>query len=401
MLGRRFGPGLLLAATGVGAGDLATAAFAGQRLGTTVLWAVVLGAALKWALTEGLARWQLARGTSVLEGLTGRFGRAVLIGFLGFLLLWSFFVGAALISAAGVAAQALLPLSEDPVRGKQLWGGLQSLIAGGLVLLGGFGGFARLMKLCIALMFVVVLLATLAQWPGTAIVLDGLLQPQPSLAGAAEARWTLALMGGVGGTVTLLCYGYWLREREAAAPETLRGCRLDLAMGYGMTALFGLAMVIIGSGVSVEGSGTNLLVALAAPMEDALGVVGRWAFLIGAWAAIFSSLVGVWQSVPYLYADSFRLLGLAHTGPLSESLSYRLALAGLVVVPMAGLFGSFRTLQFLYGLVGAAFLPLLAAALLALNNRAELGVLRNGWASNLALIGCLLFFAGLGVLTGR
>jgi Mn2+/Fe2+ NRAMP family transporter len=261
MLGRRFGPGLLLAATGVGAGDLATAAFAGQRLGTTVLWAVVLGAALKWVLTEGIARWQIARGSSLLEGLSDAFGRPLLIAFLGFLLLWSFFVGAALISAAGVAAQAILPISEDPVRGKQLWGLLQSLIAGGVVLLGGFGAFARLMKLCIAVMFAVVLMAALSQWPGTAVLVEGLLQPQRSLIGGAETRWTLALMGGVGGTVTLLCYGYWLREAGARAPETLSACRIDLALGYGMTALFGLAMVIIGAGVQVEGQGANLLIA--------------------------------------------------------------------------------------------------------------------------------------------
>ena len=39
-----IGPGLLVAATGVGAGYLATAAFTGNQLGVAVLWAVVLGA---------------------------------------------------------------------------------------------------------------------------------------------------------------------------------------------------------------------------------------------------------------------------------------------------------------------------------------------------------------------
>lgn len=34
-------PGLLIAATGVGAGDLATAGFAGSQLGVLILWAVV------------------------------------------------------------------------------------------------------------------------------------------------------------------------------------------------------------------------------------------------------------------------------------------------------------------------------------------------------------------------
>ena len=37
-----FGPGLLVAATGVGAGDLATAGFAGAKIGLAVAWAIAL-----------------------------------------------------------------------------------------------------------------------------------------------------------------------------------------------------------------------------------------------------------------------------------------------------------------------------------------------------------------------
>jgi hypothetical protein len=51
-------------------------------------------------------------------------------------------------------------------------------------------------------------------------------------------------MGGVGGTVTVLCYGYWIREENRQGAEDLRVCRIDLAVGYLMTALFGMAMVI-------------------------------------------------------------------------------------------------------------------------------------------------------------
>ena len=86
------GPGILVAATGVGAGDLATASFTGSALGLAVLWAVVLGAFLKFVLNEGLARWQLATGETLLEGAVDRFGRPVQWIFLGYLVSLVFLV---------------------------------------------------------------------------------------------------------------------------------------------------------------------------------------------------------------------------------------------------------------------------------------------------------------------
>ena len=68
-------PGFLVAATGVGAGDLATATFTGSQLGLAILWAVVVGGLLKYTLTEGLAWWQLVTKQTFLEGVALRFGR--------------------------------------------------------------------------------------------------------------------------------------------------------------------------------------------------------------------------------------------------------------------------------------------------------------------------------------
>ena len=114
-------------------------------------------------------------------------------------------------------------------------------------------------------------------------------------------------MGGVGGTVTILCYGYWIREEGRESVQALGACRIDLAVAYAMTGLFGLAMVVIGSELPpAPGKGVALIANLADVLRMQLGAMGpaaRWAFLIGAWAAVFSSLLGVWQSVPYLYAD--------------------------------------------------------------------------------------------------
>lgn len=401
-----IGPGLAVAATGVGAGDLALGAIAGSRIGLGVLWAVVVGALFKWVLTEGLARFQLATGETLLEGVLSRAPRAAGWAFLAYLACWSWFVGSALISACGIAAQALFPwVCDDPERGRILLGVLHSMAGLALVWIGGYRAIERALALAVGLMALTVLVTAVRLGPDPVSVLAGLV---PRLSeGEGALAWTVALVGGVGGTVTILCYGYWIREHRREGAEELRLCRLDLAAGYAVTALFGMAMVVIGSGVELEGGGVRLILALAERLVEPLGEGGRMLFLAGAWAAVFSSLLGVWQAVPYLFADTLRLVRARRPIPTSElraataanSRAYRAYLVALALVPMLGLVLRFERVQLYYGLVGASFLPLLALALLLLNGRRSLvGALRNRGATTLALIATLAFFAVAAIL---
>jgi len=63
---RLVGPGLIAAATGVGAGDIVAALAAGSELGLALLWTILLGAAIKYGLAEGVGRWHLATGSTML-----------------------------------------------------------------------------------------------------------------------------------------------------------------------------------------------------------------------------------------------------------------------------------------------------------------------------------------------
>ncbi|MBO6576664.1 MAG: Nramp family divalent metal transporter [Rhodothermales bacterium] len=385
-------PGLLVAATGVGAGDLATASFSGSQLGTAVLWAVVVGGVFKFVLNEGLARWQLATGTTFLAGAVTHLGPAVAWVFIPYLILWSYFVGAALMGACGVALHALMPVMEAPTA-KVVFGLAAS--AAGLLLArrGSFQLFERTMGTLIAVMFVTVLLTAAALWPGWPAVLSGLFVPRIPEAQGEGLAWTVGLIGGVGGTVTILCYGYWIAEKGRRGLSFLRTCRLDLAVGYGATILFGIAMVIIGSTITTEGGGADLLVRLADSLELRLGPIARVVFLIGALAAVFSSLLGVWQAVPYLAADLWTRMRRIQYSDLRTTRAYRWYLWGLATVPAFGLLTPFRQAQLLYAVVGAAFLPLLAVALLLLNGRGALvGESRNGPLAVSGLAVTLLFF---------
>ena len=398
-----IGPGLLLAATGVGAGDLATASFVGGLLGTAVLWAVVFGALLKFVVTEGLARWQLATGETLIEGAVSRLGRGVIWLFLPYLLLWSFFVGSALMSATGVTLHAMLPIFDDADRGKVVFGIASSLAGLVLVWFGDFRLFEHVMRGCIVIMFLTVMLTAVLLWPGTGAVLEGLFIPRiPDVEGQG-IPWTIALIGGVGGTLTVLCYGYWLREEGLTSRADLRVCRIDLATGYLMTAAFGIAMVIVGSSISIEGSGAELLVTLSTRLEEVVGPVGKYLFLLGTFGAVFSSVLGVWQCVPYLFADCWGLLESrkrkALAGVDTRSAPYRSYLLLIATVPMLGLFSSFRDIQMLYAVTGALFFPILALVLLVFNGRpAWVGrEFTNGPVTVVALLVVLVFFSWIGL----
>ncbi len=405
------GPGLLVAATGVGAGDLATAAFTASRLGVAVLWAVLVGAFLKLVVNEGLARWQLATGETLLEGALRRLGRPAIVVFGLYFFLWSFFVGSALMSACGVAIHAIVPVFADAATGKLVFGIASSLVGVALVLAGGFPVFEKVMGLCIGVMFVTVLVTAILLGDDWGAVARGLAIPRIPGAGEGGLGWTVALMGGVGGTLTMLCYGYWIREKGRAGAADLAVCRIDLATAYLMTAIFGVAMVVIGSTIEVEGRGAGLVVSLADALAVPLGAGGRWAFLIGAFGAFFSSLLGVWQAVPYIFADYWRFVlpGLAGDAgaPRPEvdtrDRPYRTYLWALAVVPMLGLLFSFREVQKVYAVFGALFMPLLALTLLFLNGRSEwVGPrLRNGPVITALLAGTVALFVFFGFLQAR
>jgi Mn2+/Fe2+ NRAMP family transporter len=393
-------PGFLVAATGVGAGDLATASFTGSQLGVAVLWAVVIGGVLKFSLTEGLARWQLVTGETFLEGVAHRFGSVIGWLFLPYLLLWSFFVGSALMSACGVALHAMVPFFENANHAKIFFGIVSSLAGLAMVLAGGFRLFEKVMGICIGIMFTTVIVTAVLVWPGTKEVVSGLFIPSIPDAKGLGITWTVALIGGIGGTLTMLCYGYWIREKGRTGVEAIKVCRIDLGVGYCMTILFGLAMVIIGSTIEIDGKGAGLLVSLAERLEEPLGPIGRWLFLVGAFGAVFSSLLGVWQAVPYIFADLWYLFLKRSKQTSSEkrtkSRPYRVYLFVLAFVPMLGLLMSFKEVQKLYSVIGSLFIPLLAVALLLMNGRRKwMGDFTNRALTIMTLLASLVFFGSM------
>ncbi|MFQ5600878.1 MAG: Nramp family divalent metal transporter [Candidatus Krumholzibacteriia bacterium] len=397
-LARVVGPGIVVAATGVGAGDLVAAVKSGATYGLPLLWCAVVGALLKFALAEGVARWQLATGFTILEGWGRLLGGTVRLLFLAYLLLWTFVVAAALMSACGLAAHALFPAIPLNV-----WAIPHAVGALAFVWLGEYGGFENAMKAVIGVMFVSILGSAFVQGPAASEVLRGLLVPQVPPGGTVLV---MGVIGGVGGTLTLLSYNYWMRGEGSGWQ---RAVRFDLGVGYLLTGLFGVAVILL-SGVvllprGIEITGSHGVLRMAALLGESFGRPGELVFLVGFWGAVASSLLGVWQGVPYLFSDTVALLRRGTESSLDATVSrrgwvYRGYLLFMTFPPMLLLLlGRPVWLVVAYAALGSLFMPFLAVTLLFMNNRrSEMGGLKNGLLANASLVLCVLLFVYLAVV---
>ncbi len=395
------GPGLVVAATGIGSGDVVAATVGGARYGVVLLWAIAIGAFFKYVLNEGIARWQLATGKTALEGWAEYLPAWVKVYFGIYLVLWTVFVSAALTNATGLGISNL-----TGGRIPQSWGGvLHSLFGFVFVLLGGYGGFEKMMKMLVGLMGFSILICAALTFHDPAGVLMGTFVPTiPSGAGL----YVLSIIGGIGGSVTMLSYNYWMREEKLSGADKLGYVRGDIAIAYLFTALFGIAIMMTANQAffvpEIAITNAQAVTKMAEMLGSILGPFGRIAYSVGFWAAVFASLLGVWQSVPYLFADFYSILKKL---PPAErvrvtkvtSKPYRLALIFVTLAPIPFAFTG-QPLQVIvaYTIVGSLFVPFLAATMLYLNNRVRWNstVPHNNMPTNALLIVILALFAIVG-----
>ena len=206
-----------MAASGIGASDVITATVGGATHGVTLLWALVLGAFFKFVLSEGLARWQLATGTTVLEGWARHLPRWVLVVFAIYLVLWMVAVSGALVSGCGLAIETI---SGGVV--PRSWGGFaHAAVAFVFILNAHTSGFDRIMKPLIVLMFVSIVGCAGLTFHEPGAALRGLFVPEMA---ATSGTYVLSLIGGIGGSLTLLSYNYLLRDAGRVAPSTCEVC---------------------------------------------------------------------------------------------------------------------------------------------------------------------------------
>jgi Mn2+/Fe2+ NRAMP family transporter len=281
-----------------------------------------------------------------------------------------------------------------------------SLFGCAFVLFGGYDGFEKLMKTLVGIMGFSILVCAILTFHDPAGAARGLLVPVIPPGSGAQV---LSIIGGIGGSITILSYNYWMREEKIAGAEYLGYVRGDVGVAYLFTAIFGICIMLIANqaffvaGVTI--SDAQAVSKMADMLGEILGPFGVYAYSVGFYAAVFASLLGVWQSVPYLYADLYGIV--KKVSPEARqavvrvtSTPYRVALFFITLAPLP--FAFTRRPIFIiiaYTIVGSMFVPFLAATLLYLNNRVKwtAPIPRNHWTTNVLLLVILGLFLVVGI----
>ncbi len=165
---------------------------------------------MKVVLVEGAGRFSLATGRTIYEGWTS-LGRWTHFYFGPYIVVWGFVYGAAAMAGTGLALTALFP-----VLGVKAWGIVSGVLGLVLVWSGRYGVFEKVISAMVLLMFVSMVGAAVVTLPNLPELVTGLV---PTIPDGAILN-VLSVAGGVGGTITLAAYGYWLREKGWTTHDT-------------------------------------------------------------------------------------------------------------------------------------------------------------------------------------
>ena len=288
---RSFGPGIVIAMTWMGAGDVVESAVAGGNYGYALMWVLALALVVRFLFVSLIAKYQLCnqRGEGVLDGL-GRLHpwyppflalMGVVIGHIQ---------GAYLIVGIGE-----ISVNVTGIGHVWLWGLFWNLVTLIIVFRPVYGRLELLFKILLGLLSVSFLGAALWVGPSPSKILQGVFAfDLPQQVGPfGSLLVAIGLIGTIGGSLANLVYPYFLEQKGWIGPAFRRVQFYDLLLGIVVLIVLDLAIWTLGAEV-LHPRGLTI-----AEMEDLprllstiLGEGGRLLFYLGLFAVLYTGLVG-------------------------------------------------------------------------------------------------------------
>jgi manganese transport protein len=388
----RIGPGMVLAASIVGSGELIATTTLGAQAGYVALWVVLLSCLVKPVVQSELGRYTIATGETGLEGVDRLPGPRLGVNWMVWAWVTMVLITLLQIGAmfGGVSQVMNLLVPAVPVGA---WVGVFLALTLALLLGGAYDRIERLAMVKVGLFTMITVLA--------AVVLSRMPQyfSWPQVAGGLKLRLpaqglatAVAVFGITGvGASELFMYPYWCVEKGYArfvgrredseawrrrAAGWVRVMNLDIACSLVIYTLATVAFYLLGAGI-LHGMG---MVPAASDMIPVLSnlytqTLGRWSigvFYLGAVATLYGTIFAATAAQSRMMADLVRMLGGFERTDYDRRVAWRRRFVVLLtVVPVAlyAIFASPVKMVVAGGIAQSMMLPLLGAAALYLRHR--------------------------------
>lgn len=393
---RSLGPGLIVALTWLGAGDMVDSAVAGGNYGYSLMWAMVIALGVRYLFVSIIAKYQLCNqhGESVMAGLKRLHPwMPVFVGVIA--LFFGHFYGSYMVKGVGEASTKLAGFGAP-----WMWSVFWVVIGAALIFRGSYRRvelifYAFLIMLSVSLIGV-------AGWSGpnpVAAAKGVLLFDIPEKNGSFGAILVVtSLIGAVGGSIANLLYPYFMQQKGWQGPRYRRLQHYDLALGTAVLVVLNLSVWTVGAEVlNPRGITIGSLDDLASLLTVALGKLGGPIFYLGVFAALYSSVIGAATGYGYMVTD---IVNVCRTPEPTRALPinvggsrvYRAVAAWCLFTPLVwtlpGMPG-FIALTIVANAAAVVVLPVLCGALWYLTARAKFigEAWRNKWWENALLAG--------------
>ena len=411
---RQIGPGLILAGSIVGTGELIATTGLGAAHGYTLLWFILLSCVIKVFVQTELGRYAITHGKTTLAAFDTLPGPRLGTSWMGWLWLFMMLTTQAQIAAmeglVGQAAHMAFPGGSRRVAGwagrivpdwgpfleahpDYFWATLTALAAIALLLSGGYRRLEKVTTSLVALVTLMTLACVLGlPWTRYPVRWEELRHGFDLTLPATGVALAVSTFGITGvGASELFAYPYWCIEKgyarsvgprsddegwERRARGWLRVMKLDAWFSMVVFTVATVAFYLLGAAVlrpqGLVPKGAGMIEVLSSMYVRPLGAWTREAFLVGAWAVLFKTLYVATAANSRLTADFLDLAGIwSQEKPASREWTTR---AFCVIYPLLalGLYFAFREPKGLVAVGGyaqAMMLPLIAGATLYLGRR--------------------------------
>jgi manganese transport protein len=405
---RRIGPGIVLASSIVGSGELIATTTLGAQVGYAALWIVLVSCAIKPVVQAELGRYTIVTGRTGLEGFNGVPGPRAGVTWLVWA--WALTVTLTLLQVGGMyggVGQVMHTLV--PVVPVTVWVGVCLAVTLAVLLGGGYARIERfaMVKVGLFTLLTVFAAAVLLRRPGavtTADLASGLSFQLPP-AGLVTA---IAVFGitGVGAT-ELVMYPYWCVEKGyarfvgprqpnaawvARARGWIRVMHLDIACSLVVYTMATVAFYLLGAGVlhrmGVIPAARDTVAVLSQIYTQTLGGWALWVFYAGVVVTLYGTIFAATAAHSRMMADLVRVLGVYPREDAAARLRWRnrfvVALATLPAV-FYWLFESPVRMVVAGGVAQALMLPLIGFAAIHVRHTRLPRELQPSAATTLAL----------------